>query len=399
MAKPAKGIFAKLRRAPAEPIPEPELGPQKLAALRLRAAVAEDPDLAAARVDEVQALAPASQDIDLQPVALVRAARHAGTDWTDAASWFGGLPKLGAIAWPTGSDGAPLPFAAQIALADIASTHAGGQALSGGSLAFFLGDGAVIHVPEGVSQPSAAPADLAPAYDEGGRTFPKGETLLSRAVFPFWPVEPILPSQAGQPPRGPFHAAGMPAGAWDGPVPVWWHGVDHLIAQLGLVLDRAGEDTSEGQRDGLSALVGALDGFAAERDPWAQLSSEEREVFAEALDNAWQQFGGLLDGPVPRTIEDLATLSLRAMTTGDAEAFAALPAPVREVINGDYRQPVGGLPRMFERDEHSGGVLLLELPEDDMMEWRFGGAFQFRISPGDLAERRWDTAVMTFEAR
>jgi uncharacterized protein YwqG len=49
--------------------------------------------------------------------------------------------------------------------------------------------------------------------------------------------------------------------------------------------------------------------------------------------------------------------------------------------------------------DHEDDVLLLQLRYDDMMEWRFGdmGAFQFWISPEDLAEQRWDRVTMTFE--
>jgi hypothetical protein len=431
MTKPAKGIFAKLRRTQVEPLPEPELEPQRLTALRQRAAVAENPDLVNFNDDSVgDDNAPGR---GLQPVVLVRKARDASTVWTDASSWFGGLPKLGAIAWPQGADGRPLPFAAQVAVADIAAVRPDSLLPAGGSLAFFLGEGAVIHVPEGVTQFSAAPADLPLAYDEGGHAFPEVETLLGHTLFPFWPVEPVAlilppdlrdPADAGQHDairsameaalpaelsrRGhAFDAAALPEHIWGGPVPVWWHGVDHFIVQLSLALDRTDNGASDGQRDGLSALIGALDGFAADRDLWAQLTAEEREVFAEALENAWQQFDGLLHPPAPRRIEELATLSLRAMIAGDAEAFAALPEPVRDLLNHDYRLPVDSLPQMFglgadignAGHDHLGDVLLLQLPYDDMAEWRFGdnGTFRFWIGPEALAERNWGAAELTFD--
>jgi hypothetical protein len=427
MNSPARNILAKLRRTPTEPLPEPELAPERLVALRFRAAAAEDPDLLNFNADSNGE--ESTQGGALQPVVLVRKAREADTVWTDATSWFGGLPKLGAIEWPRDSDGYPLPFAGQIGVADIAAVRPNSLLPSTGSLAFFLGEGAVIYVPAGVTQFTQAPDDLAPSFDEGGFPFPAEESPFNRLLFPFWPVEPvalILPANLRDPSDTERHeeiyeamdaalptelarreihfsAASLPEDAWDGPMPIWWHGVDHLLGHLRLALAHA----SGGQQDGLAALIGALEGFAAERDPWEPLSPEENEVFVEALDNAWQQFDGVLHHPAPRDVKDLATLSLRAMISGEAEAFAALPVPARDALNRDYRMPIGALPQMFGLGadiqnavlEHIDDVLLLQLPYDDMMEWRFGdnGAFQFWISPADLAERRFDVATLTFD--
>ena len=443
MGKPVKGLFSKLRKQQ-EPEPEPELAPHRLAALRGRAAAAEDPDFADpdddAAFGEGALIGPG-----VQPVALVRRSRQAGASWGEAECWFGGLPKLGAIEWPRGVDGRPLPFAAQIDLAAIQGARAGNPLPSSGSLAFFLGEGAVVHVPEGVSQFSPAPEDLPPAYEEGGYPFPEDRTALARTLFPFWPVEPIaltLPEDLRDPRqearheaireamataiaaevprrRYNFGAGGLPEGTWSGPVPVWWHGVDHLIQQLQVSLAQssgmAGRHRDrpeklaaiEAQSGGLPALINALQGFAEDRDPWATLTEEERDVFAEALANAWQQFPDLLRYSAPRRIEDLTAVSLRAMMVGDADAFAAMPEAVRDLLNRDYRLPAHGLPQMFGLAtciqnalySHLDDVLLLQLPYDDMMEWRFGdnGAYQFWIGPEDLAERRWERVQLTFE--
>lgn len=443
MGTPAKGLFSKLRKQ-REPEPEPELAPHRLAALRVRAATAEDPDFI--DPDEAAVHGESSpRGPGAQPIALVRRARQVGESWGDAESWFGGLPKLGAIEWPRGGAGRPLPFVAQIGLSGVSGLRPDSPLPSGGSLAFFLGEGAVVHVPEGASQFSPAPEDIAPAYEEGGYPFPDGPTALSRVLFPYWPVDPLaltLPEDLRDPSeearhddireamatavaaevprrRYNFGASGLPEGTWGGPTPVWWHGVDHFIEQLRLSLAQSAEMAGrhgdrpeklaaiETQSGGLPALVNALEGFAEDRDPWTTLNEEERDVFAEALANAWQQFPDLMRYPAPRRIEDLATVSLRAMMTGDDDAFAALPEGVRELLNRDYRLPAHGLPQMFGLAtciqnalySHLDDVLLLQLPYDDLMEWRFGdnGAYQFWIRPEDLAERRWDAVKLTFE--
>ncbi len=443
MDRPVKGLFSKLRKQQ-EPRPEPEVSPHRLAALRGRAAAAEGVD--AADPNDGAASAEGSlYGASTQPIALVRRSREAAASWGEAECWFGGLPKLGAIEWPRGGDGRPLPFAAQIDLAAIHGARPGNPLPSSGSLAFFLGEGAVVHVPEGVAQFSAAPADLPPAYEEGGYPFPERPTALARPLFPFWPVDPLavtLPEDLHDPRqemrhedireatsaavaaavprrRYNFSAASLPEGTWRGPVPVWWYGVDHLIEQLRASLAQSADMTErlgdrpekraaiEAQSGGLPALINALEGFAEDREPWDTLTEEEHEVFVEALANAWQQFPDLLRYATPRRIEDLATISLRAMMTGDAAAFAAMPESVRDLLNRDYRLPAHGLPQMFGLAmcvqnalySHLGDVLLLQLPYDDMMEWRFGdnGAYQFWIRPEDLLEQRWDRMKLTFE--
>jgi uncharacterized protein YwqG len=49
--------------------------------------------------------------------------------------------------------------------------------------------------------------------------------------------------------------------------------------------------------------------------------------------------------------------------------------------------------------EHEHDHMLLQLVYDDMMHWNFGdnGAFQFWISPENLAQRNWAGVEMTFE--
>lgn len=126
-----------------------------------------------------------------RPVVLARKPRVRDGDWTHSKSWFGGLPKLGGAPWPRGSDGRPLPFAAQISLAEIAAACPESPLPRAGWLAFFLNEGAVLHLADGELEPAPAPEDLPPAYCEGGYPLPERHSHTSRQLFPYWPVEPI----------------------------------------------------------------------------------------------------------------------------------------------------------------------------------------------------------------
>ncbi|WP_159982595.1 MULTISPECIES: DUF1963 domain-containing protein [unclassified Novosphingobium] len=188
------------------------------------------------------------------PVILIRKPRERERDWFSDSSWLGGLPRLGAAAWPRGADGVPLPFIAQIDLVELAFACPDTPLPRTGSLAFFVGAGAVIAVPEGAHDFTDPPHDLAPAFDEGGYPFPAEASRLSRWFFPFWPVQllaldlpealrdyhdPLREAAIEQamavqldrqaPLRDhPFYAAGVGA-----PVEaLWWHSVNHLADQL-----------------------------------------------------------------------------------------------------------------------------------------------------------------------
>lgn len=199
------------------------------------------------------------------PVVLLRKPRERGRDWFGDPSWLGGLPRLGDTAWPRDAAGTPLPFAAQIDLADIAEASAhGAHGPHGplpheGSLAFFLGTGAVIAVPSDLHDFSEPPHDLPPAFDEGGQPFPARTSPLSRHFFPFWPVEPVtlavpddLSARTGPDREAAILralAARMPAlvevrqrpfRAEDGTTeesPLWWHSVTHLADRMSAALE------------------------------------------------------------------------------------------------------------------------------------------------------------------
>ncbi|MEJ2410530.1 MAG: DUF1963 domain-containing protein, partial [Novosphingobium sp.] len=127
-----------------------------------------------------------------RPVILIRKPRERGRDWFNDASWLGGLPRLGEVEWPRDARGTPLPFAAQIDLAELAAACPESPLPRTGALAFFLGTGAVLYLPSAALDFSPVPHDLPPAFDEGGYPFPARLNRLSRDFFPFWPVEPAV---------------------------------------------------------------------------------------------------------------------------------------------------------------------------------------------------------------
>lgn len=187
--------MAELRVAEAEPtVPRK---PQTIALeAQARAVLGDDFTLTDDIADRAMSLAaewqrrgtPHGQRVD--PIAIIRKARDKDRDWSNDRSWFGGLPKLGGQAWPRGKNGVPLPFVAQLDLAEIAAANPDTPLPREGSLAFFINEGAVLHVPPGDHQPTPAPDDLPHAYEEDGYPLPEVRSPLTHSLFPFWPVEP-----------------------------------------------------------------------------------------------------------------------------------------------------------------------------------------------------------------
>lgn len=390
------------------------------------------------------------------PVVLVRKPRLPGRDWFDDASWLGGLPRLGDALWPRGAAGEPLPFAAQVDLADIAAAFPGADLPREGSLAFFLGTGAVVAVPAGPWDFAAPPEDLPPAYDEGGLPFPPAPNRFSRWFFPFWPVDPVALNLPGEAPvdedavtvQAARHAGGRDhpfyaAGVGEPVERLWWHAIIHLADGLHEALDAsarplalrrdalasrraallrleadAGTDPEaiedardavamvvaeleelEDQRAALPAMAEALDQFVAGRDPWTALEADELAIAGEILAELHERYGELVRYHVPGTLADLATISLRAMMSGPPDVFAAMPDDVLARINRDYRlTPVERQHRMFGPGDAPGEILLLQLAYDDMMEWCWGetGAWRFTIPEDAAAAGNWSAARLSF---
>jgi hypothetical protein len=145
------------------------------------------------------------------------------------------------------------------------------------------------------------------------------------------------------------------------------------------------------------------------RDPWSLMPPADRDQLDSMMKRAREEFRAFTASYVPHRHVDLETSTLVTMASADARGYAALPAPVRQVINRDYLLPVGGWHQMFGRGieiqnessamREQGHILLLQLTHDDLMHWGFGdnGVYQFWISPADLAHRNWAAATLTFE--
>lgn len=406
-------------------------------------------------VDDVAEIASEPEPEPAPPLAsatvvLVRKQRERRRDWFGDASWLGGLPRLGDAPWPRDENGTPLPFAAQIDLAELGAARPDAPLPHGGSLAFFLGSGAVVAVPAGQHDFTDPPSDLPPAYDEGGLPFPARASRLTRWFFPFWPVTPValdddsaedeaaMAAKLGTPLRDhPFYAAGVGA-----PVEaLWWLSVLHLTDQLHEALDDAPrllarrredlarqhaeiarlrtdsaaipyalEDAREiaeqmeadyallqEQCAALPEMVAALDQFVSGREPLALLSAEELAIVGDILAEIHERYGEAVQDHVPGTLAQLATISLRTMVSGPPETLAAVSDATLLRINREYRLPPVHQHRML--DVEDGTVLLLQLGYDDMMEWAWEetGAWRFRIDPQALAAGDWNAARLTFE--
>ncbi|MEE4452497.1 DUF1963 domain-containing protein [Novosphingobium resinovorum] len=442
---------------------QPDLPPQEFGRRRsLRPLAEEEPPL-----DEDAPLPGLAEDIAAEPeppapepvspvpaptpVVLVRKPRERRRDWFADRSWFGGLPRLGDQPWPRDAHGSPLPFAAQIDLAELAAARPDAPLPQAGSLAFFLGDGAVLHVADGQHDFSEPPTDLPPAYEEGGAALAARHTRLSRWFFPFWPVTPIavdanepleddaLARQVGVATRDhPFYAAGVGA-----PVDVlWWHSVLHLTDQLHEALDDAPrllalhrdelarqhaekarlrtdsaampyalEDAHEiaeqmeahyavlqQQGAALPEMVAALDQFVAGRDPLARLSPDELAMVGDILAEIHERYGDLVAAHAPGTLAQLATISVRALVAGPPETLAAVPDAVLTRINREYRLPPVHQHCMLAAADDA--VQLLQIGYDDMMEWSWPetGTWRFRISAPALAAGDWGAATLSFES-
>jgi len=432
------------RRASGAANPEPEIeGP-------VITAVVDEVDFA--QVTELQLASPAEPEEPAEeaprPVVLVRKKRERNRDWTWDLSWLGGLPRLGTAQWPRDAQGTPLPFAAQVNLSELAGTCPQSPLPHAGSLAFFLGEGAVVAVTPGEHDFTDPPADLPPAYEEDGAPLPTTPTRLSRYLFPFWPVEPVAQDGAESAGAAILQQGGMTSAALveDGEADLWWYGVFHLTDHLREALDGAQREYDaelrqekkardalealeargdalpeavagarrkvhdvtarlreiEEQASDLPAMIEALEGFTSGRGPWEPLTQEERGLVSDILGEIHARHGKLVDGRVPHALAPLRALCIRAMATGAPKAFSALPDDLLEKIGKDFTVPPRDHHQIFSDPTHGSegeDLLLLQLASDDMMEWRWDnlGRYQFRIDRQDAMGGNWHKARLIFE--
>ena len=145
------------------------------------------------------------------------------------------------------------------------------------------------------------------------------------------------------------------------------------------------------------------------RDPWSFMDRGDCERFKDLLQRAKKEFDAFASSYASPYITSPETTALVALATADNRAYATLPERVRTFINDTCLLPPNVWHQMFGQgvdiqtaasdNAEEGNHLLLQLTYDDMMFWGFGdnGAYQFWISPEDLAKGNWDGATMTFE--
>jgi hypothetical protein len=149
--------------------------------------------------------------------------------------------------------------------------------------------------------------------------------------------------------------------------------------------------------------------WTQDRDPWSLMQPADVEQLEGRMKRAREEFRDFALSYAPNWRTELETMTLLTMAAADDRGYAALPEPVRQLINRDYLLPAGGWHQMFGRGveiqgdssamREEGYIMLLQLTHDDLMHWSFGdnGVYQFWISPADLAQRNWAAAKMTFE--
>lgn len=300
-SEPADVAAEDIASPPSPPLHAPRSADDRLQALRQRAnsegsAVTPFDVTSADTAQSVQgALTP-------RPVMLVRKARERDRDWFNDTSWLGGLPRLGDAVWPRDTHGQPLPFAAQIDLAQISAACPESPLPASGSLAFFLGSGAVVHVPDGPHDFTAPPDGLPPAFDEGGYPLPQHRTRLSREFFRFWPVDLIgldmpealrslgdeerhveitdtmyaLLDQQVPESGDPDHLQHI-----EGSDYLWWFAAQHLAQRLHSALERADARLADA-RSALQAAAETVAAREADFDADPALADSARASHAQA---------------------------------------------------------------------------------------------------------------------
>jgi Domain of unknown function (DUF1963) len=127
------------------------------------------------------------------------------------------------------------------------------------------------------------------------------------------------------------------------------------------------------------------------------------------MKRAQEEFHDFAYSHAPPRRAYLETTTLVTMASADNRGYAALPEPVRTLINRDYLLPAERWHQMFGRGveiqgnscamREEGYIMLLQLTHDDLMHWSFGdcGVYQFWIAPEDLTCRNWSAVKMTVE--
>jgi hypothetical protein len=382
------------------------------------------------------------------PVAAIlisRLPRGDDPDWSRARSWLGGRPRLGSVRWPRAGDGkVPMTHVAWIDLRHLHERAGANPLPNEGALAFFIVglprgcEGAVLHVPDANAPDTDPPQDAPPAYVPYGEVFPFDATVGER-TFPRWPVE--LTRLVAQSPaeegdlrivvdrhmkrrQYSFDTSAARQALGDTRLPTYWQSARQLADRLSAAVSRldtlraskaklhnAAEALAsfDAGRAAFIAFVDDVEHWAGRRLMWDEMTPGDIDELDALLTRAKGEFGAYARAYVPNAVKNLDTAALRTLAHAEnPAAWKALPAPVRELLDRDYRLPTNDWHQMFGRsveiqdaaEMHRDDHLLLQLVYDDLMEWFFGdvGAFQFWISPDDLKRQRWSRVQVTFES-
>lgn len=373
----------------------------------------------------------------------------------EGRSWLGGTPVLpGAAEWPVNSaTGKPLHFLFQLDLAEVPDEAGLGLLPTEGALALFLdldwGPGEafrVIHAQGYAGTPWHAldvPPNLAMAYgDEAALVWPWALTPEhGTQILPRWPIAPRLITL----PEADM--AGWPHNAATARALLAAQGVDELAPALTLA-DFHGADGQGFEplwygypQDWIAVqIVSAALVREADRasrtvldDPYPGLESEERSAQIKAVrEEAQAWFDHALNNPaltalappvrkafwdwlsthralaehvMPEAVEAAIETTLHASPAEAAKfpeevtaRIAYRHALARRTPEGVIAPPPARLLAPASGDAGLTGthLLLLELPTNPALGHHFGGgALQWWITPGDLADRRFDAVVMT----
>ena len=85
------------------------------------------------------------------------------------------------------------------------------------------------------------------------------------------------------------------------------------------------------------------------RDPWSLMQPADVAQLEAQMKRAQEEFRDFVASYVPSRREELETSPLVTMASADARGYAALPEPVRTLIDRDYLLPIGGWHQMFGR--------------------------------------------------
>lgn len=163
----------------------------------------------------------------------------------------------------------------------------------------------------------------------------------------------------------------------------------------------------------LSEELSTLERWAQAGDPSQPLTAAEQDMLAPLLE-PWTKTGAqgwsLLKhtSNIHRTMSACVTETLLVMAVAKDHIFATLPAPVRDAINGPWRQSYGqsrhkmfGCPDSVQSaaEDNTHAHLLAQWKCDDVagFHWGDAGVLQFWIKPDDLQAGHWHNAYMTFE--